>query len=88
MGNLYRGKTETGKTVTGVLFTEEVMTCFEGDDRQTQHYIIVSRGIDWGFPYEYSKVKVLNDSVSAYTEVDVVDEEIFIHRVFENDVLA
>ena len=58
MANLYRGKTETGKTVTGVLFTEEVMTCFEGDDRQTQHYVIVSRGIDWGFPYEYSKVKV------------------------------
>ena len=52
MGNLYRGKTETGKTVTGVLFTEEIMTCFSNDDRQTQHYIIVRRGIDWGFPYE------------------------------------
>lgn len=88
MGNLYRGKTETGKTVTGVLFTEERMVCLYHEDKETQHYIIVRRGIDWGFPYKYLKVKVLNDSVSAYTDVDVVDEDKFLHRVFENDVLS
>lgn len=87
MKGLFRGETPDGKTVFGNLLTKELMTCFSHSDKKTQHYIITRRGIDWGLPYEYTETLVLNNSVSAYTGVDIADTEGYFQRVFENDVL-
>ena len=83
----YRGKDINNRYVYGLLLREEIATCFKGDPKDTKYFIVASRIIDWGFPYEYLKIPVDKNTVACYTNINIKDSDGNVHSVYENDIL-